>query len=48
MPAILVEADFISSKTVANKYKDLSYREKDAKGIFDGVLLYINKYNGKK
>jgi N-acetylmuramoyl-L-alanine amidase len=48
MPAILVEADFLSSRSVANKYKELNYRKKVAKGIFDGILLYINKYNGKK
>jgi N-acetylmuramoyl-L-alanine amidase len=48
MPAILVEADFLSSKSVANKYKNIAYRKKVAKGIFDGVLKYINKYNGKK
>ena len=48
MPAILVEADFLSSKAVADKYKNLNYRKNVAKGIFDGILLYINKYNGKK
>ena len=48
MPAILVEADFLSSRSVANKFKELNYRKKVAKGIFDGILLYINKYNGKK
>lgn len=48
MPSILVEADFISNRSVSNNYKDLNYRKKVAKGIFNGVMKYIDKYNGKK
>ncbi|MDY6820454.1 MAG: N-acetylmuramoyl-L-alanine amidase [Deferribacterota bacterium] len=47
MPSILVETGFLSSKRTANKFRDISYRKKVAKGIYYGLLKYIKKYNGE-
>ena len=47
MPAILVEAGFISNKKEAEKLKKPEYRKKLAKGIYDGVREYIKLHNGQ-
>ncbi|BAI79527.1 N-acetylmuramoyl-L-alanine amidase [Deferribacter desulfuricans SSM1] len=47
MPSILVETGFLSNKSEARKFATKRYREQIAEGIFDGLMSYIKKYNGK-
>jgi len=47
MPSILVEAGFLSNSAFAEKVKRSSYQKQIAEGIFEGILKYIEKYNGK-
>ena len=46
MPSILVETGFLSNKNEAEKLRSSAYRKKIAKGIYDGIRDYIEKYNG--
>jgi len=46
MPSILVEANFMSNKSVASQLRTGSYRKKIANSIYKGILQYIKKYNG--
>lgn len=46
MPSILVETGFVSNKEEADRLRSSAYRKKIAKGIYDGIREYIEKYNG--
>ncbi|MDR0454019.1 MAG: N-acetylmuramoyl-L-alanine amidase [Deferribacteraceae bacterium] len=45
MPAILVEAGFLSNSSDAKKLAAPAYRQEMAKGIHKGLAEYISKYN---
>ncbi|MEC9491461.1 N-acetylmuramoyl-L-alanine amidase [Flexistipes sp.] len=47
MPSILVECGFLSNSTFANKIRSSDYRRDIARGIYKGIIGYIEKYNGK-
>lgn len=46
MPAILVEAGFISNRSEANMLKTQKYRNEIAEGIFKGLQSYLKIFNG--
>lgn len=46
MPAILVEAGFISNRSEARKLKTKTYRKELAEGIFEGIKSYLKLFNG--
>jgi len=47
MPSILVECGFLSNSTFAKKIRSSDYRRDIARGIYKGIIGYIEKYNGK-
>ncbi|MGA1845491.1 N-acetylmuramoyl-L-alanine amidase [Deferribacter abyssi] len=47
MPSILIETGFLSNKKEARKFATKRYREEIAEGIFNGLMKYIKKYNGR-
>ncbi|ADR19958.1 N-acetylmuramoyl-L-alanine amidase [Calditerrivibrio nitroreducens] len=47
MPSILIECGFISNPHTAQLYTTEEYKNKMAEGIFNGLLKYIEHYNGK-
>jgi N-acetylmuramoyl-L-alanine amidase len=47
MPAVLVEAGFISNRDEANMLKTQKYRKQVAEGIFDGLSSYFKIFNGE-
>ncbi len=47
MPSILVEAGFLSNSSFAQRVKQSSYQKEIAEGIYEGIMRYIEKYNGK-
>jgi N-acetylmuramoyl-L-alanine amidase len=46
MPAVLVEAGFLSNKAEANMLKTAKYRKDVAEGIFKGLKHYLKIFNG--
>ena len=46
MPAILVEAGFISNRSEANMLKTQKYRNEIAEGIYKGLQSYLKIFNG--
>lgn len=47
MPSILVEAGFLSNREEADNLNSEQYRKDLAKGVYSGILSYINIRNGK-
>jgi len=47
MPSILVECGFLSNSTFSKKIRSSDYRRDIARGIYKGIIGYIEKYNGK-
>ena len=47
MPAVLVEAGFISNRNEAKMLKTKKYRKQIAEGIFDGLTSYFKIFNGE-
>lgn len=47
MPSILVEAGFLSNREEADNLNSEQYRKDLAKGVYSGILSYINVRNGK-
>jgi N-acetylmuramoyl-L-alanine amidase len=45
MPAVLVEVGFITNRKELRSLKRTSHRRKIAKGISDGIVRFIKKYN---
>lgn len=48
MPSILIENGFLSNKKYKSQFRSPDYMEKIAQSIYNGILSYIEKYNGKK
>ena len=42
MPSVLVEVSHLSNSREEQRLKTPSYRQRIAKGIFDGIIKYIN------
>lgn len=47
MPSILVECGFLSNSSFAHQIRSSNYRRDLARGIYKGIIGYIEKYNGK-
>ena len=48
MPAILVEVGFISNPWEERKLKNAKFQELIARGIYQGIVTYINSLDKKK